>query len=357
MATIFKTPRRAEDLSLFARHLAGAMAARVPMPALLRAYAGDCEGGDFAEAAAALADKAEAGVELSAAMESFPKLFPPAFRRLVGLGEQGGTLAGVMAQWADHMEESLKVYESFRRAAIYPAIVATIFLFDLAFIIRRLLPKFVSIYADLGLEYRGVLIEGAGPGGIIGTLQWIGLGLGAALGVCALCMVATLAGLWLSGFTTGRLQLMLPLVGPILRRAETARFASNLALLLENRLPLDESLALLAESSENGYVRAAIRDFHERCRAGETLGDLVASQPLFPRGMAAMIAGAESHGGLADTLRALGRHYAARASHGLAVMRELMEPMMIVAIGALLGAVIIGVYAPMFSIARQVGAF
>jgi type II secretory pathway component PulF len=180
---------------------------------------------------------------------------------------------------------------------------------------------------------------------------------GAALAVFALVLLIPIVfligaamGLRVKGFGYGRLQLQLPLVGPVLRRAETARFANLLALLLENRLPLAESLGLLADSSENAYVRMAIQDFHRRYESGERLSELIATQPLFPASMAAMIASAEDQGRLAETLKGLGRFYAERTSHGLMVLREVFEPIMLLLIGLFVGLVLLSLYGGMFEI-------
>jgi type II secretory pathway component PulF len=139
-----------------------------------------------------------------------------------------------------------------------------------------------------------------------------------------------------------------------MRQAETARFAGFLSILLQNHIPLSEALGLLADSSNNSYVRAAIEDFHARFQSGERLSDLLAHQPLFPASMAVMVASAEDQGGLADTLEHLGRFYGERTAHGFVVIREVFEPLMLLLIGILVSLVLLTIFIPIFKIPQMI---
>jgi type II secretory pathway component PulF len=160
--------------------------------------------------------------------------------------------------------------------------------------------------------------------------------------------VSALAGLHIHGCGPGRFLLQIPLIGPTLRLGESARFAHYLAMLVENHIPMAEALGLLSESAENSYVQAALNDFHQRYEAGERLGDLISNQPLFPAGMAVLISSAEDQGGLALTLKKLGKYYQERTIHANTVLREVFEPIMLILMGAFLSLILLGVYGPLF---------
>jgi type II secretory pathway component PulF len=347
MFELFSVPRRMEDLALFTRHAAGAMQARAPLPDILRAFAADSESGALSRAVEDMADQVESGVALSEAMEKHTRVFPAPYRRLVALGEQGKTLGGVMSQLAGTLEEGLKTYEQFRRVAIYPLLVLVLLFLDVCFIMTMIVPKFVDIFSQLGADRLPVASEG-----LINLFASNGLFLIFSLAILVpiIFLIGAAMGLRMRAFGYGRFQLNLPLIGPVLRRAETARFANNLALLLDNRLPLGEALGLLVDASDNSYVRAAVQDFHNRFQSGERLSDLVSGQPLFPAGMAAMIASAEDQGGLAETLRGMGRFYSERTSHGLMVLREVFEPLMLLLIGLFVAFILLALYSPLFAV-------
>lgn len=348
MAGLFRLPSRMEDLALFTRHVAGAMNARAPLPEILRAYASDSENGELSKTVRLMADRVESGVELSAAMEEHPKAFSAAYRRLVHLGEQGRTLGGVMNQLADSLEEGLKTYEYFRRAAIYPLLILILLFLDACFVLIFITPKFEDMFRMLGGHIPGVI-------GSTEMMRYALWAFGLVLLAPVVFLIGTVLGLRVKFFSYGRLALQLPLVGPVMRRAETARFAHHLALLLGNRIPLAESLGLMADASENSYVRDAVLDFHRRYQEGERLSDMMATQPLFPASMATMIASAEDQGGLAETLRALGRFYTERTAHGLTVLREVFEPIMLLLIGLLVALLLLTLYAPLFEIPKLIG--
>jgi type II secretory pathway component PulF len=347
MFGLFRTPSRAEDLALFTRHVAGAMNARAPLGDILRGYVKDCEHGALARAVEEITDRVEAGVALSEAMERHGAFFPPAYRRLVRLGEQSKTLGGVMEQLADSLEQGLTTYEYYRRAAIYPLLIVVLLFLDLCVLKIMIAPRFEQIYQDMGVEFPGIFSPDA-------VMSWVFSGVGLVLIVCAMFLLASVLGLRVRGLSYGRLALSVPFFGPILRRLETARFSHSLSLLLGNRLPLAESLGLLADSAESKYVRAAIKDFHQRCQQGERLSEMLAGQPLFPASMAVMIASAEDQGGLAETLRGLSRFYALRTMHGISVLREVFEPLMLLLIGLLVALVLLSFYLPMFMMPRLI---
>lgn len=342
MLRLFRVPRQMEDLALFARHLAGAMGARVPLPEILRAYVKDSDGDQLDRAVFDMAAELEQGVTLGEAIERHPAQFPAPFRKLVALGESGRSLPGVMRQTADHLEQGLRTYEHFRRSAAYPLVLLVTLSLMILFIISVVTPKFKAIFLELGST------ESVGWVGnpILLTVIQILLLLPIAW------LLAGFLGLRMWGFGSGRFWLQFPVIGPIMRQAEAANFASYLSLLLQNRVPLAEALALMRDASSIPYVQAAIEDFRQRYERGERLGEMINTQPLFPASMAVMIAAAEDQGELAETLRHLGAFYHERTLHALNVMRELFEPVMLVFIGLLLIYILATLYGPMFTLHR-----
>jgi type IV pilus assembly protein PilC len=345
---LYMFPSRMEDLALFARHISGAMNARAPLPEILRAYVRDSERGSLTKKVEKMIPRIETGVALSEAMGEHPDVFPTAIRQLVALGEQTKTLGGIMGQVAGNLERSLKTYEYFRRVALYPLFILILLFVIISVMFVKIIPTFDQIFADMGAQ-----------------LPWITKTIveGPAMQIFSLVIIPpiiffllTFFGLWVKGLGYGRFALNFPFIGPILRRAETALFAGNLALLLQNRIPLSEALGLMIDSSSNSYIRAAIQHLNERCREGEALGSLMAAQPLFPPGMATLIASAEERGGLVETLESMSEFYTDRASHGLTVLREIFEPMMLLLVGLLVGVTMLAIYLPLFMLPHLIPA-
>lgn len=353
MGLVFKTYlSRLEDLTLFTRHIAGAMEARVPLPDVLRAFVADNEDCALTLAAAKMVESVELGTPLSVAMENHPAVFPAAYRRTVKLGEQSRSLGGMMSRLADNIEEALRMQEYLRRAGAYPLFLLLLLSGVCSFIATIIVPKMQDIMAQMGQDaHTGAFTQGA--------QQWLFTGQVAQIAILALSvlmlipigyLLTVVFGIRFKYSGYGRFSLSLPFFGPVLRRFETARFASNLSLLLRNGIPMTEALGLLQDSSDNRYVCDAIADLKVRYEQGEKLGDLFSRQPLFPASMAVMIGSAEDKGALVDTLDTLAAFYTERAKNGLTVMRELLEPFLVFAIGIILALIIVSVYIPIFSI-------
>lgn len=339
-----RTPQRMEDLSLFARHVAGAVEARTPMPECLAAFVADSEGGGVYRAVKRMIPKVSSGVPLWEAMSSESGVFPGFVVGMVRVGEQGGILATLMNRLADTVDAALEIFEHTRRLAVYPLVLLSLLAVIVGFIFTTILPKFVDIYIRLGAGLPGPTLM------IVRHHSHIML----ALLVPLVLIVLSLMGLSFTGVSGGRFVLSLPFIGPLLRRAETARFASTLGLLLEQRIPLPEALAMLKETSPNGYVRRAMEVFEERAANGESLSVMVSTLPIYPAGMAIMLAAAEDQGNLAYTLVKLGDHYAKRARHGIGVLREGIEPLMMVFAGLFVGIIVISLYLPLFNIVKVI---
>jgi type II secretory pathway component PulF len=170
--------------------------------------------------------------------------------------------------------------------------------------------------------------------------------------MCLLWLIAAGTGVVWNSYRNGKLALSLPLIGPALRLSETARFIRHLGLMLENRVPLGEAVGLLADSTVNGYVQAALHDFQQRLQSGENLGSVISSQPVFPPALAVMLSSAQERGHLSETMLHLGGFYRERAIHALRLVREFFEPFMLVLVGFFIAWIALGFYLPLLNIAR-----
>ena len=338
--------RSAQDLALFTRHLSGAMMARAPLAEVLGSFSEEADTAGMQRAVQDMVPRLESGASLSDVLADHPQIFPLAYRRAIQMGEESGALPKVVEDLASTLEDSIAMNENFRRATIYPAVILLfLFVFTL-FISTQLFPKFVDIYSQLGAtlpDLSRFTYSSTLPLFLMVTL----------LLVCVLWILGAGAGLVWQSYRHGKWMLSLPLVGPALRLAETARFVRHLGLMLENRVPLNEAVNMLADSSGNLYVRRALKDFAARLEEGESLGDIIAHQPLFPRPLALMLASAQERGQLAETLERMAGFYRQRAEHALRVIREFFEPLVLVLLGFLVAWLALAMYLPLLTFAGQ----
>lgn len=343
IAHLFSNTRTSENLVLFTRYLAGAMRTRTPLPEILAAYQLEYPGMLFNKTVADIQHHVEQGEKLSEVLGRHEMVFPAFYRRMVALGERSQSLAPMMTQTADRMESVLKVYERMKELLIYPLIVLVLLITMFGFMTSRVWPEMAGIYNTLGAELPSVTIKAFTP---FGVFFWMIL--------VFIFLIVMLLGsrlwLFLRSSSASRFLLNLPFLGPVLRNAEIARLSSYLALMLEHRVPLANALALLIDASDSRYVREAVADLHQKFESGRPLSELIAEQPLFPPGIAVMIAHAEDQGGLTQTMHELARFYQDRAHAGIHQLYEVIAPLSIAIVGILLAVGVIGIYMPLFNI-------
>jgi len=339
--------QRAQDLALFTRHIAGAMQARAPLAEVVGSFADEAGTRSMQEGVRNVALRLEAGATLSSALEESPRLFPDSYRRVVRMAEESQTLPAVMGDLATTMEDGVTMHEQLRRISIYPTFIMGVLFLVSIFVIQRVVPQVTDIYRHLPMGGNAESTPTVGldlfpmialTGVLIGFLWLLGVG----------------AGLSWSSYRQGRWMLSLPLVGPALRMAETARFVRHLGLMLENRIPLNEAVGLLAESTVNGYMRSALVDFEQRLAKGEALGAMISGQPVFPPTLSVMIRSAQERGQLAESLQSLAGFYRHRAEHSIRLVKEFFEPLLLIIVGFLVAWMAFGMYIPILRIGRTI---
>lgn len=348
LGIVFGHARQVTDLAVFTRHLAGVMASKAPLAEVLRQFASEADTRAMQNALRDVVPRLEAGVPLSEALATAPHVFPDSYRRIIHMGEESDTLPQVVLAMARSLEDAVSMHESFRRAAVYPAIILTLLLLVLSFFSVMILPKVADIMMQLGSD------QGSGA---TRTVELIAIGILTLLLACAIWMFLAGTGLRWQSQSKGRWLLSLPLVGPALRLAETARFTQHLGLMLGSRVPLGEAVGLLADSTSNGYMRDALDEFRRRLEAGESIRVATESVAVLPPSLAVMLASAQERGSLHDTLVEMGAFYRDRSQHALRVLREFFEPLMILLVGIIVTFMIVLMYAPIFAISGMAGRY
>lgn len=340
MPLVIGYQRVAQDLAVFTRHLAGAMAAKAPLAEVVSTFEAEADTRVMRRAVRDVALKLQSGAALSEALEAHKNVFPASYISVIRMGEESETLPKVVSHLATSMEEGILLYENFRRATIYPTILLAILFLFVAFVTAKLMPRIQDISMQLSIDMPGQsLMPSVMPLAIITLLL-----------VCLLWVLGAGAGLTWNSFRYGKWILSVPLVGAALRLAETSRFVRHLGLMLESRIPISEAVGLLADSSNNGYVREALRDFEQRLSRGEPLKEVLASEPLFPPALSALVGSAQERGQLTETLEALSTFYRERARHALQVIREFFEPILLLLVGLIVIWIALTLYIPIVTL-------
>jgi general secretion pathway protein F len=338
------------ELALATRQLASLLGAGLPVAQALGATVEQAEHRAVREVFAAVRSDVFAGHRLAEALSQFPREFPEVYRASVAAGEDSGELAGVMERLATHLEERLALRAKILGAFLYPAIVTMVALAIVVFLMTYVVPQVVEVFQHsrqalpwptrllLGLSY--VLRAGG---------VWLALGLLA-------CLFLFRAWLKRPGrrVVWDRWLLGLPLLGRIVRGVNTARFASTLALLTSAGVPLLRALEAARATLANAVLANAVGEVIEAVREGQALAPALGRAKVFPPVLVHLAASGEATGELAPLLERAATNLSREAERRALALSTLLEPLLILAMGAVVLGIVLAVLLPIIEINQLV---
>lgn len=283
-----------------------------------------------------------AGHGLASALERHPSSFPEIYRALVGTGEQSGELASVMLRLADYLEARQATRQSAGLALLYPAIVAVIALLIVVGLLTYVVPQVVQVFQhskqELPLLTRILLWTSDALQGKLLFLAIAGVAVGIFLRMA-----------WAREPTREKWQailLRLPVIGPLAQGIDTARLASTLAILVGSGVPLMQALVAGARVVGNLPLRKAVVEAVRLVREGSSLHRALGSRKLFPPIFIHLISSGEASGRLAHMLSQAAKHQELENDNRIRLMTGILEPAIIVAMGAVVLMVVLAILLP-----------
>lgn len=332
------------QILLFTREMADLLDAGLPMDRALSVLIEQTEHEGVATMLRAMQADIRAGQPLSAALQKFPREFPPLFANMVHAGEVSGQLATVMGRLADFLEKEQTRRSQILAALAYPAVLTTVAVvavtFLLTFVIPRLSAVFRELKASLPLPTRMLL----GISGFIGQYWW----------AIAICIVGAFYGFraWLQtsagrkSFDGARLQA--PVIGPLTRKIVFARLVRTLGTLLAGGVPILESLEISASGLGNVVASDLVLAARDRVRQGETLHNaLNESGPCLPV-VLQMTAVGEETGRLPQMLGRTAETLDFEVDNTMRRLTSLVEPLVVLAMGCFVGFIVLSILLPIF---------
>ncbi|HEY5896962.1 MAG TPA: type II secretion system inner membrane protein GspF [Burkholderiales bacterium] len=338
------------ELALATRQVASLLAAGLPVAQALGATIEQAEERGVREVFAAVRSDVFAGHPLAEALAQFPREFPDVYRASVAAGEDSGQLAGVMDRLATHLEERLALRGKILAAFLYPAIVTVIAFAIVIFLMTYVVPQVVEVFRHsrqaLPWPTRALLM-------VSELVRSAGLWLAAA---AVAAWFGFRAWLRLPGrrLAWDRLLLRLPFFGRVLRGVETARFASTLATLTGAGVPLLRALEAARATLSNSVLAAGVNEVIEAVREGQALAGALGRLKLFPPVLVHLAASGEATGKLAPMLERAATNLSREAERRAFALSTLLEPLLIVAMGAVVLAIVLAVLLPIIEINQLV---
>ena len=291
-----------------------------------------------------------AGHPLAAALEQHPSSFPELYRALVATGEQSGELPKVMARLADHLERQEAMRQDAGLALLYPAVVALVALAILVGLLTYVVPQVVEVFErsrqSLPFLTRALVWTSSA---LSGNLVFVAAGIAAG----AVALRAAYSRPAVRRGWHGRL-LRAPVVGQLVRGADTARLASTLGILLESGVALLQALAAGAKVVHNLALREAVQEAAKRVREGSSLHRALAATRAFPAIFLHLIASGEASGRLPHMLAQAARQQELENAARIRLLTGLLEPAIIVVMGAVVLLVVLAVLLPIIELNQLV---
>jgi type IV pilus assembly protein PilC len=334
----------AKLLTVFTRQLSTLVDAGLPILRSLRILEQQQKPGMLRVAIRLVAEDVEAGKTLSEAMATYPKAFDRLYSNMVRAGELGGVLDVILQRLADFMERSQALKRKVVSAMIYPIAVITFAVLIVMGLMIFVVPKFQEIFKQQGSDLPELTKI------LLGMSEWI-IGGGWAV------IVAMPVGIWLlfkllktsegGRLFVDRLKLAIPIMGTIVSKTSVARFTRTLGTLLAAGVPILEALNITRETSGNSLYAQSLAKVHDGIREGESFAEPLRQAKIFEPMVINMIDVGEETGELDKMLNKIADTYDEETETLVAGMVSLMEPIMVITLGVIVGFIVISLFMPM----------
>lgn len=341
-----------KDITLFTRQLATMMKSGVP---LLQAFDIVGKGHANPRAAKLLLDiktEVETGSSLAAAFRKFPLYFDPLFCNLVQAGEQAGILETLLDRLATYKEKILTIKGKIKSAMFYPTAIIVVAFIITAVIMIFVIPAFKQVFTNFGADLPAPTLFVMGVSDTFVQYWYLifGVVIGGAWGFFALWKRSQAVQIFMD-----RLLLKLPLFGEIIRKSVIARWTRTLSTMFAAGVPLVEALDSVGGASGNYIYMMATKQIQQEVSTGTSLTVAMQNTNVFPSMVIQMTQIGEESGALDHMLGKVADFFEQEVDDSVEAMSSLMEPMIMVVLGTLIGGMVIAMYLPLFKLGAVVG--
>ncbi len=339
-----------KDMVVFSRQFAAMVGSGVAMLRSLNIIVEQCPNRKLKRAINEIRLSVESGISLSDALSRHPDVFDKLYVSMVRAGEAGGILADVLRRLADFLEYKAKLNQKVRSAMVYPTVVLIVAVAVFWAMLTFILPVFEGLFKSIGGELPAYTL-------FLMTLSeymrsvWM-----------IVFVVAVLVGSWLLRryYKTegGRLNIdsvivQLPLFGDMVRKVAIARFSRTFGTLLKAGVPMLSALDVVKDTSGNALIATSVERVYHEVRQGGTISKPMSRTTLFPPMVIQMIAVGEETGKLDEMLAKIADFYDMEVENSVEALTSVIEPIMVVGIGGIVGSVVVGMYLPIFTVINQ----
>ena len=340
-----------KDIVVFTRQFATMIDAGLPLIQCLDILAKQTENKRFASAINDIRQNVESGSTYADALKKHPRIFNDLYANMVAAGELGGILDTILNRLSKYIEKSMKLKRQVRAALVYPSTIVAVAIVVIVVLLVWVIPIFAKMFMDFGgvlplptrivigasnfMEHNIIYIAGAAGALVFGLHRYYKTQNGRR--------------------TIDRLVLVLPIFGMLMRKIAVAKFTRTLGTLISSGVPILDGLDIVAKTSGNKIVEEALYETKRSISEGKTLAEPLEQTKVFPPMVVQMIAVGETTGALDAMLSKIADFYDEEVDSTVGSLTALLEPMLMIFLGVVIGTIVIAMYLPIFKLAGSIG--
>ncbi len=343
-----------KDLVVFTRQFGTMITAGLPLVQCLEILSTQSENKVLRETIGEVKTQVEGGSTFSDALRRYPKVFDELYVNLVHAGEVGGLLDTILTRLAKYIEKAMKLKGQIKSAMVYPSAILGVAGIVITVLMLWVIPVFEKMFKEMSGGRMGL----PGPTQLVidfsnafQSYWYIALGIVFGSVIALKKYYATPKG----RMAIDKLLLKTPIFGDLIRKASVAKFTRTLGTLLSSGVPLLDGLTICAKTAGNKVIEEALVNARVSISGGKTIADPLASSGVFPKMVTHMIAVGESTGALDAMLGKIADFYEDEVDQAVASLTSLLEPIMMVFLGVVIGFIVIAMYLPIFTMASAIG--
>ena len=339
-------PIKNKDFVIFLRQFSTLIDAGITLVDAIGILAEQSNSKALTEALEEVKEHIEEGEPLSDALSRYPKLFPELLVSMISSGEVSGRLDDILDRMATYYEKQYQLKQKVITALTYPAVIGVLAVFVTIFLMAYLVPVFADMFISFDQElpaYTQIVLNLSES---IGSTWWILL----LFILIAVIVVRTLNKQEKFAYIFDTIKLKVPIFGLLIQKAALARLTQTLSSLLNSSVPILEAVMITERVVENRVIKQVLRESHKSLEEGESLADPMKEHWVFPKLITQMIAVGEATGSMDDMLKKVAQFYEEELEEAAEKLKALIEPVMIIFLAVVVGAIVIAIVIPMFSL-------
>ena len=345
-----KASVKTRDIVIFTRQFATMINAGLPLVQSLDILSKQTENATLKDVTRSVVFDVEAGNTLADAFRKHPNAFTELYVNMIAAGEHGGILDTILLRLVTFMEKNDALVRKVKGAMVYPVVIMSVAAIAITVLLIFVIPTFSKMFASVNMELPLPTRIVIGMSGFLTSYWWLILAAGFGIWFSLKRYYATTAG----QKTIDSLMLKAPVLGDVVRKSAVSRFTRTLGTLISSGVSILDGLEITAKTAGNRVVHDAVMESRASIAGGETIAAPLDRSKVFPPMVISMIAVGEQTGGLDEMLTKIADFYDEEVDVAVSALLALMEPVMIVVLGVVVGGMVVAMYLPIFDMMNAI---